>query len=129
MAKFLVLGDIHNEYKFFMDASIYAEQNDLHIISVGDVVDYGPHATSTIALASTLAKTGKATFIEGNHDNKIYRYLKGNNVTVSHGMVSTIDALESDSIVKEDFMSDGISSLPSAVCIYNLLFIGTNLSK
>ena len=68
MAKFLVLGDIHNEYKFFMDASVYAEQNDLHIISVGDVVDYGPHATSTIALASTLSKTGKATFIEGNHD-------------------------------------------------------------
>jgi len=105
MAKFLVLGDIHNEYKFFMDASIYAEQNDLHIISVGDVVDYGPHATSTIALASTLSKTGKATFIEGNHDNKIYRYLKGNNVTVSHGMTSTIDALESDPIVKEDFMT------------------------
>ena len=39
MAKFLVLGDIHNEYKFFMDASVYAEQNDLHIISVGDVID------------------------------------------------------------------------------------------
>ena len=105
MSKFLVLGDIHNEYKFFMDASIYAENHNLHIISVGDVVDYGPHATSTIALASTLSKTGKATFIEGNHDNKVFRYLKGNNVTVSHGMVSTIEALESDPIVKEDFMT------------------------
>ena len=105
MSKYLVLGDIHNEYRFFMDASIYAEKNDLHIISVGDVVDYGKHATSTIALASTLSKTGKATFIEGNHDNKIFRYLKGNNVTVSHGMVSTIEALESDPIVYEDFMT------------------------
>ena len=57
MSKFLVLGDIHNEYKFFMDASLYAEENDLHIVSVGDVVDYGKHATSTIALASTLSKS------------------------------------------------------------------------
>ena len=105
MSKFLVLGDIHNEYKFFMDASIYAEQNDLHIISVGDVVDYGAHASSTIALASTLYKTGKATFIEGNHDNKIYRYLKGNDVTISHGMVSTVDALDNDEVVRQDFMT------------------------
>lgn len=103
MGKFLVLGDIHNEYKFFMNASIFAKENNLHIISVGDVVDYGPHATSTIALASTLSKTGKATFIEGNHDNKIYRYLKGNDVSVSHGMTSTIEALESDKQVREDF--------------------------
>lgn len=105
MSKYLVLGDIHNEYKFFMDASIYAEEHGLHIVSVGDVVDHGKHATSTIALASTLSKTGKATFIEGNHDNKIARYLKGNNVTIGHGMISTVEALNSDSIVREDFMS------------------------
>jgi len=104
MSKYLVLGDIHNEYRFFMDASIYAEKNDLHIISVGDVVDYGKHATSTIALASTLSKTGKATFIEGNHDNKIARYLKGNDVTIGHGMTGTVDALDSDVTVRDDFM-------------------------
>ena len=34
--KYLVLGDIHNEYKLFMDAVLYAKENDLTIISVGD---------------------------------------------------------------------------------------------
>ena len=75
-----------------------------HNISVGDIVDYGPHAKSTIHLARTIAVTMDAMFIEGNHDNKIYRYLKGNDVVVSHGMVSTIKDLESDDTVKENFM-------------------------
>ena len=42
-----------------------------------------------------------AMFIEGNHDNKIYRYPKGNDVVV-HGMVATIKDLESDDTVKEN---------------------------
>ena len=102
--KYLVLGDIHNEYKLFMDALLYAKENNLTIISVGDIVDYGPHAKSTIHLARTIAVTMDAMFIEGNHDNKIYRYLKGNDVVVSHGMVATINDLESDDTVKENFM-------------------------
>ena len=102
--KYLVLGDIHNEYKLFMDAVLYAKENNLTIISVGDIVDYGPHAKSTIHLARTIAVTMDAMFIEGNHDNKIYRYLKGNDVVVSHGMVATINDLESDDTVKENFM-------------------------
>ena len=36
--KYLVLGDIHNEYKSLMDAHIYAREYNLTIISVGDVV-------------------------------------------------------------------------------------------
>ena len=61
--KYLVLGDIHNEYKLFMDAVLYAKENDLTIISVGDIVDYGPHAKSTIHLARTIAVTMDAMFI------------------------------------------------------------------
>ena len=103
--KYLVLGDIHNEYKLFMDAVLYAKEHDLEIISVGDLVDYGPHAKSTIHLARTIATTMNARFIEGNHDNKIYRYLKGNDVVIANSMENTIADLESDSVVKENFMS------------------------
>ena len=101
--KYLVLGDIHNEYKMFMDAVLYADENNLTVISVGDLVDYGPHAKSTIHLARTIAVTKKARFIEGNHDNKVYRYLKGNNVIVTKQMEQTIADLESDQSVKDNF--------------------------
>ena len=101
--KYLVLGDIHNEYKLFMDAVLFAKENDLTIISVGDLVDYGPHAKSTIHLARTIATTMNAKFIEGNHDNKIYRYLKGNDVVIAKSMTNTVNDLESDDIVKDNF--------------------------
>ena len=87
--KYLVLGDIHNEYKMFMDAVLFARERNLQIISLGDVVDYGKHAKSTVHLARTIAVIEGARFIEGNHDNKIARYLKGNDVTISVGMKET----------------------------------------
>lgn len=86
-----------------MDAVLYADENNLTVISVGDLVDYGPHAKSTIHLARTIAVTKKARFIEGNHDNKVYRYLKGNNVIVTKQMEQTIADLESDQSVKDNF--------------------------
>ena len=101
--KYLVLGDIHNEYKMFMDAVLYAREHSLEIISVGDVVDYGKHAKSTVHLARTIAVSDSARFIEGNHDNKIARYLKGNDVKIGNGMADTIADLESDPTMREHF--------------------------
>lgn len=101
--KYLVLGDIHNEYKSLMDAHIYAQENNLTIISVGDVVDYGPNPVEVIHLMNTLMKVDSTIAIEGNHDNKIYRYLKGNDVTVSKGMVSTVEAFKKDSTARDSF--------------------------
>jgi hypothetical protein len=95
---YLVLGDIHNEYLLFAKAHSYATANNLHIVSVGDVVDYGTEATSTIAFASLLLRRGQATFIEGNHDNKINRYLNGNDVKMSYGMNSTVGAVADDEV-------------------------------
>ena len=101
--KYLVLGDIHNEYKMFMDAVLYAREHNLTIISVGDVVDYGKHAKSTVHLARSIAVVDSAIFIEGNHDNKIARYLKGNDVKIGNGMRATIEDLESDETMKKHF--------------------------
>ena len=100
---FLVLGDIHNEYLMFARAHSYAVSNNLHIVSVGDVVDYGTEAESTITFSNELLRRKEATFIEGNHDNKIYRYLNGNDVKISYGMTSTIQAVENDN-VKNSFI-------------------------
>lgn len=101
--KYLVLGDIHNEYKMFMDAVLFARERNLEIIGLGDLVDYGKHAKSTVHLARTIAVSDGAKFIEGNHDNKIARYLKGNDVTISVGMKETIADLESDATMKSNF--------------------------
>ena len=41
-------------------------------------------------MAYNLMNNHNAIFIEGNHDNKINRYLLGNDVTISHGMVGDL---------------------------------------
>ena len=99
----MVLGDIHSEYRMFMDAVLYAKDRNLTIISVGDLVDYGPHPKSTVHLARTIMVTMSARFIEGNHDNKVHRYIMGNDVVVSKSMEKTVADLESDKMMKDHF--------------------------
>ena len=90
----LVVGDVHNNFVGMMDAYNYARLNQLRIIFVGDIVDYGKDAQNTILFAQYLAKTKKAQFVKGNHDDKIYRYAKGNDVKYHPAaMESTVNAL------------------------------------
>ena len=88
---YLVVGDIHNEIHYMRKVVDYAVGKDLQLIFVGDLVDYGPAPAEVILLANSLSN---AQFIEGNHDNKVYRYSLGNDVTVIHTMDKTIEALQ-----------------------------------
>ena len=95
---YIIIGDVHNESNLLGHAIDYALLNELRIVFVGDLVDYGPTPTETIHMAYDLMNNHNAIFIEGNHDNKINRYLLGNDVTISHGMVPTIEALENNKV-------------------------------
>lgn len=95
---YIIIGDVHNESNLLGHAIDYALLNELRIVFVGDLVDYGPTPTETIHMAYDLMNNHNAIFIEGNHDNKINRFLLGNDVTISHGMVPTIEALKSDKV-------------------------------
>ena len=88
---YLVVGDIHNEIHYMRKVVDYAVGKDLEVIFVGDLVDYGPAPAEVILLANSLSN---AQFVEGNHDNKIYRYTLGNDVEVMYTMDSTVQALQ-----------------------------------
>jgi predicted kinase/diadenosine tetraphosphatase ApaH/serine/threonine PP2A family protein phosphatase len=63
---------------------------------VGDLADRGPDSPRVLRLACDLVAAGLAVFVPGNHDDKLFRMLKGSNVTRSHGLDLTeqqIDAL------------------------------------
>lgn len=111
---FLVLGDVHNEHAILTKAVDYSIEKNLRLIFVGDLVDYGPSPKETIELAHDCLKNHDAIFIEGNHDNKIARYLKGNNVQVVLAMQDTVNVLETNEQTKsqfEDLYSSMISYL------------------
>lgn len=76
----------------------FATSKDLDMIFVGDLVDYGPNPAEVIKLANSLPN---ALFIEGNHDNKIHRYTKGNDVIIGAAQQGTVDALEDSEVLEE----------------------------
>ena len=62
------------------------------VVLVGDVTDRGPDSVSALRIAQSLVASGH-DWMMGNHDNKLLRALKGNNVRRGHGLQDTIDQI------------------------------------
>ena len=66
-------------------------------VFVGDLVDRGPDSPGVLRLVMGMVGAGHALAVPGNHENKLVRALRGRNVTVSHGLETTLAQLESES--------------------------------
>ena len=90
----LVVGDVHSVFSDFATSYSYARKNNLFYLQLGDILDYGPKPLESLLLAKEIQDSGKGLVIQGNHDNKIYRYSLGNDVSVIHTMDKTVEALQ-----------------------------------
>ena len=79
----LVIGDVHGQLDSFMSAVEYSKKNDLFFISLGDLVDRGPRPFEVVNEMFNIVEQDRGHFIIGNHDDKFYRYAKGNKVRLS----------------------------------------------
>lgn len=113
---FDVIGDIHGcfnelttllsklDYTLDRDNDfLYAHPENRVLIFVGDLTDRGPNSPDVLKLVMKNVSTGRAFCVNGNHDDKLRRYLKGNSVIISHGLEDTVKqlALKSPSFLKE----------------------------
>jgi len=101
---YLILGDVHAEYEPFRKALDYAEQNNLFVISVGDLVDNGVDGLKVFKDFYNLLKDNKAALVWGNHEWKIYRWLIGNPVTLGGNNKLTVEQMQSNPEFKEVFL-------------------------
>ncbi len=60
------------------------------LIFLGDLVDRGPDTPNVLHLVMDAVASGTALCVPGNHDIKLIRKLKGNNVTVNHGLAESL---------------------------------------
>jgi protein phosphatase len=60
---------------------------------VGDFGDRGPDTPAVYRLVMNMVRDGAALCVLGNHDNKLLRKLRGNDVTLSHGLAGTLEQL------------------------------------
>jgi predicted kinase/diadenosine tetraphosphatase ApaH/serine/threonine PP2A family protein phosphatase len=103
---FDIIGDVHGCYDEL--AALFerlgyvwrkAEQDVAHPdgrlpVFVGDLADRGPASIPVLALVERMARHGAALVVQGNHDNKLMRWLMGRRVQVKHGLATTVAELE-----------------------------------
>ena len=103
MQKYLVIGDVHADYGPFKRAIDYATENNLHLISVGDIVDGGPDGAICVEAMLKLLDNGTASMVKGNHEHKIIRALNGANVLLGPPNIVTLDQMKTDTKFVTDF--------------------------
>lgn len=108
---FDVIGDVHGcadelaillvelGYRLSWDDDRTARIDAPHgrkLVFVGDLVDRGPRSPGVIRIAMAAVEAG-GYVVQGNHDNKLQRWMDGRNVKIGHGLQETIDQLASES--------------------------------
>ncbi|MBE3560390.1 MAG: polynucleotide kinase-phosphatase [Ktedonobacteraceae bacterium] len=66
------------------------------VIFLGDLVDRGPNSPEVLRLVMDMTASGMALCIPGNHDMKLLRKLNGRNITMTHGIVETLQQLQKE---------------------------------
>jgi len=60
------------------------------LIFLGDLVDRGPRSPDVLRLVQSVVEAGTGFCVLGNHDFKLLRWLKGNDVQLTHGLDETV---------------------------------------
>lgn len=124
---FDIIGDVHGCYDELisllqkLDYTInpashkISHHNNRRLIFVGDLVDRGPKSPEVLRLVMNAIADKIAFCVCGNHDDKLKRKLKGNNVQLKHGLLETIQQLETES---DAFKSDVVTFIDSLAPYY-----------
>jgi serine/threonine protein phosphatase 1 len=95
MSRTLVIGDIHGSYKALVQILTRASVNEKdHLIFLGDYVDGWGQSPEVIDYLIHLKSQYKCTFMRGNHDDLLLRWLRDGEYTeqwFTHGGKLTMD--------------------------------------
>ncbi|MCK9532204.1 MAG: metallophosphoesterase [Gammaproteobacteria bacterium] len=95
----LVVGDIHGNWPEFEIVLHQAREENLFLISLGDVMDYGLDNVKCFRELNALILNGQARMLIGNHEFKLFKYInqsREQNVRVRRqgGILTTIQDME-----------------------------------
>src|SRR5207244_3647658 len=110
---FDIIGDIHGCIEELLELFVRLDYRLIHqpdarglpgvvvepppgrkAIFVGDLGDRGPDTSAIYRLVMPMVRDGHALCVMGNHDNKLLRKLRGNEVQLSHGLAATVEQME-----------------------------------
>lgn len=100
--KCIIIPDIHGCYEEFIELIDKLKQNgfdpttDLErkFVFLGDWIDRGDYSDKVIEYICDLIDNDLAVSVIGNHEDKLLRYLKGNNIKLKNGIEMTVEQIE-----------------------------------
>jgi hypothetical protein len=112
MTNFALISDVHSQSHLLNQALDYSESHNLNVIFLGDLFDSRIESSDSVGvyhLVKNAIEEKNAICIQSNHQNKLIRFLNGNNVYVGDDLQRTLnDFKDSDVSLKElyDFLID-----------------------
>lgn len=116
---FDIIGDIHGcaaELQELLDKLGYrkgAHPDGRRLLFVGDITDRGPRNVDCLDIVMKAVENHGALCSCGNHDAKLKRYLDGRNVTIGHGLETTVAEVEKLSEERKNEIKSFLGSLVS----------------
>ncbi|RYL89764.1 bis(5'-nucleosyl)-tetraphosphatase PrpE [Sporolactobacillus sp. THM7-4] len=126
-----IIGDVHGclpEFRQLADKLGYqwtcgqpAHPEGRKLVFVGDITDRGPNSIAMIEIVSQLVRNGSGLYVPGNHCDKLYRWMSGRPVQVSHGLETTVRELKHLSEGKYKHIVRAFMTLYEESPLYHLL--------
>ena len=89
----LIVGDVHGHAELMESMIALARERDLLFVSCGDLVDRGPDSVGCLMRMRKLVDRRKGIWIRGNHEDKLYRAIKGRPVKINAALAETLQQL------------------------------------
>ncbi|MCB2011429.1 MAG: metallophosphoesterase [Geminicoccaceae bacterium] len=121
----LVVGDIHGHVDLMERMMAHAARERLFFVSCGDLVDRGPSSAHCLLRMRDSVAAGAGAWIRGNHEDKLFRALKGRAVTISGALAATLAELDADGAGAEarTWFLATFESLPFSIRLGSLLVV------
>jgi len=116
--KTIVIGDIHGCYDQLMNLLILCDykESDL-VVLTGDLVDRGP---KPVEVLEWCLNNNNVRCVQGNHDNKLMRLMKGNDVKLTNGLLFTSNKIDQLSEERKDKILAVIQAMPNIIRILDI---------
>ncbi|WP_017381602.1 bis(5'-nucleosyl)-tetraphosphatase PrpE [Paenisporosarcina sp. TG-14] len=96
-----IIGDIHGCYDeltalltklgYQRNSGIFIHPQGRKLAFVGDATDRGPQSLAVLNLLFAMQDAKQLFYSPGNHCNKLYRFFKGHQVHITHGLETTVN--------------------------------------
>ena len=99
-----IIGDVHGCYRQLLALldklgyqkidGVYRHPQGRRAVFLGDIMDRGVENLAVFTLVYAMWEAQSAFYIVGNHCNKLFRWLNGHRIQITHGLDTTIAEIE-----------------------------------